>query len=385
MNTVQHAGRVIYRHPIASLSIVLLISLTTALGYTMNALERGLRQAVTRAVDKFDLLVGTPGSSNALLLGTVFLRPQSLGPIPEAQLKRLAADPSIRSIAPLAFGDSTDSGPMVGTSAAFFDRPQQAQPEQGRLFDGPLEAVVGYQVKSALGTTFRPVHDSDDDSQHDVGHALDFLVVGRLKETGTPWDNVTLVPITSLAQLHYRETAQAQALLISTHTIADAYRLRHDLRDAGLMAAFSAELLTELDSLTEGLRTAVHTASFAFQLLVLGGVAIAMTLLVRYADSSHTPPSNASAAPVAHIVYRFGRGWFVSLGLSIAGISLGVVVAYIAVPLLSTLVSKWLGLSIVSSLSISELEAATVQLAVLASTGIVSALAASLKISWGRG
>jgi hypothetical protein len=39
----------------------------------------------------------------------------------------------------------------------------------------------------------------------------------------------------------------------------------------------------------------------------------------------------------------------------------------------------------VSSLSISELEAATVQLAVLASTGIVSALAASLTISWGRG
>ena len=62
----------------ASLTIVLLIALATALGVTVTLQERALRLGSARAADKFDLIVGAPGSETQLTLSSVFLEPAPL-------------------------------------------------------------------------------------------------------------------------------------------------------------------------------------------------------------------------------------------------------------------------------------------------------------------
>lgn len=65
---------------ILALALVLALSLSLGVGVSMT--ERAVRQGTARAGDAFDLLVGAQGSSVQLMLGAVYLRPQSLPLVP---------------------------------------------------------------------------------------------------------------------------------------------------------------------------------------------------------------------------------------------------------------------------------------------------------------
>ena len=62
------------RFPLVSLATLLLVAVAVGLGTAVSLLEPSLRRGTTAAADKFDLLVGTPGSESQLVLSTVSRR-----------------------------------------------------------------------------------------------------------------------------------------------------------------------------------------------------------------------------------------------------------------------------------------------------------------------
>jgi putative ABC transport system permease protein len=60
------------------LLFVCLVMLAVALGVAVSAQERALRQGSARAADRFDLIVGAPGSQTELLMNIVYLQPSAV-------------------------------------------------------------------------------------------------------------------------------------------------------------------------------------------------------------------------------------------------------------------------------------------------------------------
>jgi putative ABC transport system permease protein len=379
MNIFQSGWRIIRRQPNSSIAVVLILGITTALGYTITAVERGVRQSAARAADGFDLLVGAPGSSTSLLLATVYLRVATLDTLPETSLTAILTDNGIRTAAPLSFGDATDSGPLVGTTGGFFDRGKIGVLSEGRTFNQPNEAVVGYRSPAAVGSKFRPIHTDADggEPQNATGHAFEFTVVGRAQNTGTAWDYATLVPIEAMAKMHYQAVPAVQALVISPRSVADAYRLRHVLRKGGLLAVFPAELLVEFDALTEGPRTVIKAAAVLLQTLVLCGILVALGLMLRRdREQLHSlPNSDAEIDTQAAHRYGFRRTWIAAFSLPSVGVAIGLAVSGLSAPLLGKMVSNWAGMDISCSVSVAELQVAVGQLIVLAVAALLPSLA----------
>ena len=99
---------------ILALALVLALSLSLGVGVSMT--ERAVRQGTARAGDAFDLLVGAQGSSVQLMLGAVYLRPQSLPLVPGSAVSEILTQEGVVWAAPLAFGHRWNASPLVGTT-----------------------------------------------------------------------------------------------------------------------------------------------------------------------------------------------------------------------------------------------------------------------------
>jgi len=278
-----------------SLVVVLLIAFATALGVAVTLQERALRLGSARAADRFDLVVGAPGSETQLLLSSVFLQPSPLPLMSGDVLSKLAADPRVSWAAPVGFGDSFSGYPIVGTSTALATN--LSAMSEGRVFSKAGEAVIGAAVTLPLGYAVKPVHGTAGGETHTE---LAYRITGRLAPTGTSWDRAILVPIQAVWGLHgmdaygheadeahaentagdpaagvpqdeaahhddpghrehaaidpdapldehwTAETPGLPAILVKPKTIADAYKLRQDYRGNGTLAVFPGEVLTNL-------------------------------------------------------------------------------------------------------------------------------------------
>ncbi len=188
------------RNPLGCAAIVALIALTVALGVAVTAQERALRQASTRAADRFDLIVGAPGSPTQLVLTTVYLQPAALELLPEDTLAQLSQEPGVAAIAPVAVTDSYRGYAIVGTTAAFAGGSGMVD---GRMFAGAHEAVIGSAVQLPLGQTLLPAHGSPAENMLETReHNFDVTIVGRVSPTGTAWDRAIMIPIEAVWAIH---------------------------------------------------------------------------------------------------------------------------------------------------------------------------------------
>ena len=125
-------------------------------------------------------------------------------------------------------------------------------------------------------------------------------VVGRMKPTGTPWDNSVIVPIEFVWRVHGLPTGHAEgeerigppfdparvpgvpAIVIKPETINAAYGLRILYRTPSSMAFFPAEALIRLYEVLGDIRELMSWLALATQGLVviamLAGVMAILTL-----------------------------------------------------------------------------------------------------------
>jgi len=183
-----------------SLVIVLLIALAVALGVGITLQERALRLGSARAAEKFDVIVGAPGSETQLVLSSVFLQPAALPLMPGELLVELNQDPRVEWAAPVGFSDFHAGYPVVGTTTTLIESTASGF-AQGRMFRTEGEAVVGAAVDLQPGAEIVPTHGQAEHGGHEH-EGIRYRVSGKLNPTGTPWDRAILVPIQAVWHIH---------------------------------------------------------------------------------------------------------------------------------------------------------------------------------------
>ena len=180
-----------------ALVIVALVALAVALGVTVTLQERALRLGSARAADKFELVIGAPGSETQLVLSTVFLQPAALPLVGGDVLAALHDDPRVAWAAPVGFGDFHDGTPVIGTTARLISETAPGM-AQGRMFATEGEAVAGALTGLAPGDEITPTHGELGNDHENVR----YRITGRLAPTNTPWDRAIMVSIQSVWRVH---------------------------------------------------------------------------------------------------------------------------------------------------------------------------------------
>ena len=388
------------RHIFGVVIIVLLIAVAVAFGIAVSASERALRQASARAADRFDLVIGAPGSSAQLILTTVYLQGAAIPLLADDVLPRLQRDQGIEYAAPIALGDSVDQYPLVGTSKDFVTDGSRIRLVEGRVFSTRSEAVVGAAVKLAVGATFQPMHGRAADQLIDEHkHSFKFNVVGRLPKTGTAWDDAILVPIEAVWEIHtgalsgsraepHREQHHAAsellgppgasddikgvpAIVVRAKSPVDAYRLRAQYqylpaaksgRDCGnyggnhggdnsgasnTMAVFPAEVLVELYAVIGDMRKIMTAMSFATQLIVL----LAVVLVIISALAQRRKSIAVLRAMGSPATFIFALVWIQSFFIIGLGAALGIVFGWVGSIILVNAFASNIGFNIAPTIS----------------------------------
>jgi putative ABC transport system permease protein len=202
------AWRYLWARPLNALLNLLLLALGLASIAFVVLVSEQVENAMQRDLAGIDLVVGAKGSPMQLILAGVFHLDVPPGNIPATAVQTLREQPLVARAVPLALGDSLRGYRIVGTTAEYLELyPTRLQ--QGRLWQAPLEAVLGAQVARdtglRVGDSFVGVHGLGG-SGHEHGKTP-YRVVGLLDEGGGVTDRLVLTAVDSVWAVHEDDTA----------------------------------------------------------------------------------------------------------------------------------------------------------------------------------
>ncbi len=357
-----------FRWPAAM--FVLLIAISVGMGIGLLAQERGLRRGTAQAADKFDLVIAAPGSELTAMFAAVYLQPSDMPLLSGAIYDEVANHADVGIAAPLAFGDSYGTAPVIGTTADFV-RYLSEDRVVGRLWQTSGEAVAGALVPLEIGDGFIPAHghgDAADAGAHDGAH---LAVVGRMAPTGTPWDRAILVPVEAVWEVHGLANGHAPERaaqigppfdaaffpgtpVIVTHSeeLWANYALRSEFtRDSETMAFFPGTVLANLFRVMGDIRQAMSLMALVTQVLVAASVLLGLFILSRL-FRRQIALLRALGAPARFV---FAVVWSFGAVLLLAGAALGLVTGLGAATLLSRIVTARTDILVSAPLGWSEL------------------------------
>ena len=287
------------RHRGVSAVFVTLIAISVAIGTGLIAQERALRRGTAQAAAPFDLIVAAPGSEITAMLAAVYLQPSDVGLVDGAAFARVAAHDNVAMAAPIAFGDSFDGAPVVGTTGEFVEHLSGGLAE-GRLFRRDDEAVAGAKASVGIGDEVHPAHGRGDTAEDGAHGDFAYTVVGTMKETGSPWDRAILVPVESVWAIHGLADGHGPdwtgqlgppfdpesfpgtpAILVRAEALWANYALRSEFNDGETMAFFPGAVLARLHSLLGDVRQVMSLLAVVTQVLVAVGVLAGLLILTR--------------------------------------------------------------------------------------------------------
>lgn len=183
---------------------VALLALGVCTIVVLVLLGHQLRSRIEAEIRGIDLVVGAKGSPLQLLLSAVFQVDVPTGNVPLAEVEKIRRHPLVARSFPIAMGDSALGFRLIGTEPELLaDRGGTIV--QGRLWEAPMEAVLGSEVARAtglsLGQTFVGSHGLTGGLLH-ADHP--YTVVGIATRTGTALDRVILTSVESVWQVHAR-------------------------------------------------------------------------------------------------------------------------------------------------------------------------------------
>jgi putative ABC transport system permease protein len=196
--------------------VMLSIALATGLLLTLERLRTDIRSSFLQAVSGTDLVVGARSGSVQLMLHAVFRVGGATNQVSMQSLTEIGKHRAVAWMVPLALGDSHRGYPVLGTSAAYFERfmygdKQPLVVREGRAFagtlDGLYEAVLGAEVAARLGYRLGEritlTHGLPRGDVPRADHAdKPFAVVGVLARTGTPVDRTVHVSLQAIEAIH---------------------------------------------------------------------------------------------------------------------------------------------------------------------------------------
>ena len=357
------------RFGLANVVFVGLIAVAVGIGVGLTAQERGLRQGSARAAEKFDLVVGTPGSEITLMLATVYLQPSDVPLITGPQFAEIAATDRVVMAAPIAFGDSHNGAPVIGTTAEFVTHLSGGL-AAGRIFQTADEAVAGAYAPLGIGAAFTPAHGHGPATETDAHQGFAYTVTGRMPPTGSPWDRALIVPVEGvwavhgLADGHAPENAGrigapfdpdyfpgTPAVLVRAEALWANYALKSRFTRPDMMAFFPGTVLAQLHAIMGDVRAAMSLLAVVTQVLVTVAVLAGLMILMRI-FARGLALLRAVGAPVRYV---FAVVWGYSALLIVAGALAGMGVGMIAAALLSRIVTARTDVLVSASLGWPEL------------------------------
>lgn len=186
------------------------IALSVMMLLAVERTRMAVREGFTQAISGTDLVVGARTSPVQLMLYSVFRLGEATSNMSWESFEKTAAHPGVAWSIPLALGDSHRGFPVVGTTAAYFQRFRygDATPlsfKLGRAFSELFDVVLGAEVARQLG--YR-VSDRLVLSHGTAGAGLaehrdkPFVVSGILAPTGTPVDRSLHVSLEAIEAIH---------------------------------------------------------------------------------------------------------------------------------------------------------------------------------------
>ena len=351
-----------------SVTCTALIAISVAIGAGLTAQERGLRVGSAQAADPFDMIVTAPGSEITAMFAAVFLQVTDM-PLLDGELYiEIATHERVAFAAPIAFGDSYQSAPVVGTTPQFLTHmaPDLAA---GRAFETVQEAVIGARVPLAIGDTFEPAHGVGDTAQVGAHKGLEFLVTGQMPPTGSPWDKAILIPVEAVWEAHGLASGHpfewdgtigppftpeffpgTPAILVRAEALWANYALRSEFSTTDSMAFFPGAVLARLHGLMGDVRQVMSLLAVMTQVLVAAGSLTALMILSRLL-SGRFAVLRAIGAPVRFI---FALMWGYAAVLILAGAVLGLILGFASSAALSAMITARTDILVWASLSWTE-------------------------------
>ena len=197
-----------------SLGVALVVLVIVILGVISSSFNRGSQG--------YDLIVGPKGNPLDIVWSTVFYNRPIVGTVPAKYLDDLLYSPKyqdrnrqplVDEVIPVTIGHHYKMTSIVGTNSKFFskltyidsrNRDRHYEFAKGKIFEDSdtFAAVVGsiaaLNTGLQLGEEFRPAAPGENFDMHHEP----FKVVGILKPTGTPNDNVIFVNINGFYAMH---------------------------------------------------------------------------------------------------------------------------------------------------------------------------------------
>ncbi len=338
MKTLFFAWRYLWSRPLGAALNLLLLSLGLGAITFLLLVGHQLNKAFDRDLAGIDLVVGAKGSPMQLILSGVFHIDVPPGNVPLKAIRDLEKNPLIASAIPISLGDNLRGFRIVGTSHAYISH-YNATFADGRLWDAPLQVVVGATVAKKLGlvmgNTFAGTHGLGGGG-HVHGDSM-YVVTGILAPSGSVLDRLILTDTASVWKVHEDFTAvddddrkvmeeerEITMALIQYKTPLAAMSLPRLINTTTEMQAASPAL--EISRLLNmlGLGTDVLRA-FAGVLLLTAGlsvfIALWSALRERRADLALLRMLGASPAKVALLLLT--EGLWLGVLASILGVLLG--------------------------------------------------------------
>ncbi|MEN7342870.1 MAG: ABC transporter permease, partial [Pseudomonadota bacterium] len=189
--------------PLTSIVNVLLMALGTASIVVLILAGSQISEVMARDARGIDLVLGATGSPVQLVLASVYHADLPPGNIAFEDATRWGEDPRVSAAVPVSIGDSFDGFRIVGTSQEFLSL-YDGMTDAGRLWERPLEAVVGAAVAResglAVGSKFEGAHGLEGGGQSHADESYE--VVGVLASTGSVMDRLILTSLESVWLLH---------------------------------------------------------------------------------------------------------------------------------------------------------------------------------------
>ena len=212
MNLASLSASYLRARPLQTTLSLLLLALGAGTIVMLLLVVGQLEERMGRDARGIDLVVGAKGSPMQLILAGIYHLDAPTGNIPLAAAQALARNRLIRKAMPLALGDSWKGFRIVGAGHEYVQH--YGGKVSGRLYEKPMEAVLGAEAASrsglGVGASFVGAHGIGAEGE-EHGEAP-YTVVGILQKTGTVLDRLVLTSIESVWQVHEKHVAPADAL-----------------------------------------------------------------------------------------------------------------------------------------------------------------------------
>ena len=210
MNLATLSASYLRARPLQTALSLLLLALGVATIVLLVLVVSQLEERMNRDARGIDLVVGAKGSPMQLILSGIYHVDAPTGNIPLAEARALAKHRLIKRAIPLALGDGWKGYRIVGAGHEYVEH-YGAKLATGRLWEKPMEAVLGAEVAArtgaGIGARFAGSHGVT--GQGEEHGAAPYDVVGILGRTGSVLDRLVLTSIESVWQVHEEEHGPA--------------------------------------------------------------------------------------------------------------------------------------------------------------------------------